>query len=183
MTKAIVRSARRLAITIEKGPHDGVARASMARRALAMLDVLQLKKEEFSLVFTGDEQIQKLNKLYRGKDRPTDVLAFAQREGELSELAGALLGDVIISVETARRQALVAKRPLVEELTMLMAHGLLHLLGWDHETAAKDRKMRAETDRLCAAASPARTVRAAAGPRVSTPRTSKTAQRKDRRRS
>lgn len=141
-----------VSLVVERGPHQGVARAEILRRARAMLTALQLAKSEFSLVLTDDTQIQKLNSLYRGKDRPTDVLAFAQREGEFGSMAGDLLGDVIVSVPTARRQAIQAKRPLLDELTMLIAHGLLHLLGWDHETAAKDRKMRAETERLCAAA-------------------------------
>src|SRR5262249_7231225 len=83
---------------------------------------------------------------------PTDVLAFALREGEHGALAGNMLGDVIVSVPTASRQAKAAKRPLLDEVTMLVAHGILHLLGWDHETDAKDEAMRAETNRLCRAA-------------------------------
>ncbi len=63
-----------------------------------------------------------------------------------------LLGDVIVSVETARRQAARARHDLMAETTMLLVHGVLHLLGWDHETAAKDRRMRAETTRLVALA-------------------------------
>lgn len=146
----------RLSLRVERGPHRGVARAEIARRTRAMLSALQLGNEELSLVLTDDDQIHKLNRLYRGKDKPTDVLAFAQREGELASLAGDLLGDVIVSVPTARRQANRASRPLIDELTMLVAHGVLHLLGWDHDTPAKDRAMRAETARLCAAAAAAR---------------------------
>jgi probable rRNA maturation factor len=74
------------------------------------------------------------------------------REGEHAELAGDVLGDVIVSVPTAMRQASERGAAVIDEVTMLLAHGLLHLLGWDHDTAAKDRRMRAETDRLCAAA-------------------------------
>jgi probable rRNA maturation factor len=107
---------------------------------------------ELSIVLTGDDQMRKLNRIYRKKDRPTDVLAFAQREGEHAERAGRLLGDVVLSVPTARRQAEAAGRDLLSEMTMLLAHGLLHLVGWDHDTPAKDRAMRRETDRLCAAA-------------------------------
>ena len=117
-----------------------------------MIDLLQLQNNEVSFVLTNDDTIQQLNKIYRGKDRPTDVLAFALREGRFAELAGAALGDVIVSVETAKKQADERRTPLLEEVTMLVAHGLLHLLGWDHETPAKDRRMRAETDRLCIAA-------------------------------
>src|SRR5580693_2735985 len=131
-------------------------RARLTRRAGAMLALLQLEKAELSLVLSGDEQIRELNKIYRGKDRPTDVLAFPMREGDFGRFHAALpsrlLGDVIVSVPTAQRQAREAKRELLGEVTMLVAHGLLHLLGWDHETAAKDKKMRAETDRLVSAA-------------------------------
>lgn len=144
----------RVALSIEHGPHAGLEAPEVRRRAQAMLTALQLKKVEVSLVMTNDDQIRDLNRVYRGKDRPTDVLAFAQREGELSGLAGDLLGDVVVSVPTARRQAARAKKPLMDEVTMLVAHGLLHLLGWDHQTAAEDRAMRAETERLCAAALP-----------------------------
>ncbi len=80
------------------------------------------------------------------------MLAFSQSEGEHADRAGRLLGDVVVSIPTARRQAEGAKRDLVSELTMLLAHGLLHLLGWDHDTPEKDRRMRSETNRLCAAA-------------------------------
>lgn len=143
-----------VALTIEHGPHEGIARAEILRRIRAMISLLQLQKKEISFVLTDDESVHRLNKLYRGKDRPTDVLAFAMQEGEHATVAGPLLGDVIVSVSTARRQALSRRVALVDEVTMLLAHGLLHLLGWDHETAAKDRRMRAETARLCAAAAP-----------------------------
>jgi len=117
-----------------------------------MIDALQLQESEVSFVLTDDKRIHQLNKVYRGKDRPTDVLAFALQEGEFAELAGRALGDVIVSVETARKQADERKVDLLDEVTMLLAHGLLHLLGWDHQTAAEDRRMRAETERLCRAA-------------------------------
>jgi probable rRNA maturation factor len=121
-----------------------------------MLALLQLEKAELSLVLCDDDQIHQLNKVYRGKDRPTDVLAFAMREGDFGRLHDALpsrlLGDVIVSIPTAKAQAKAAKRDALAEITMLVAHGLLHLLGWDHETKTKDKAMRAETDKLVAAA-------------------------------
>jgi probable rRNA maturation factor len=151
-----------IALTIEHGPHEGLKRAEILRRIRAMIRLLQLNKAEVSFVLTDDNRIHQLNKLYRGKDRPTDVLAFAMHEGEFGALAGRVLGDVIVSVPTARKQAVSSRTPVLEEVTMLVAHGLLHLLGWDHETAAKDRRMRAETARLCAAAAPV----ASASPRA-----------------
>ena len=120
-----------------------------------MIEELQLQDREVSFLLTDDKRIHQLNKVYRDKDRPTDVLAFAMQEGELAELAGGVLGDVIVSVPTARKQADERGVSVLEEVTMLLAHGLLHLLGWDHQTPAEDRRMRAETDRLCRAARPA----------------------------
>jgi probable rRNA maturation factor len=125
---------------------------TISLRAKRMLLALQMEKAELSIVLTGDKQIHKLNKLYRGKDRPTDVLAFAMQEGEFGAVSAGLLGDVIVSIPTAERQAHERKVAPLDEVTMLIAHGILHLLGWDHETDAKDRAMRKETDRLCAAA-------------------------------
>jgi len=139
-------------LVVEEGPWRGVSRVDVVRRARAMLLAVQMADAELSILLTGDDQIQNLNRIYRKKNRPTDVLAFAQREGEHGEHAGRLLGDVVVSVPTTRRQAAAAGRDLGSELTMLLAHGLLHLLGWDHATPAEDRRMRRETDRLCAAA-------------------------------
>jgi probable rRNA maturation factor len=128
-----------------------------------------LGQSELSIVLTDDNQIRLLNKNYRNTDRPTDVLAFAMREGPGPRARlrsssnrpkkrraafdeGDLLGDVIVSIPTARAQAARRKRDLLSELTMLIAHGTLHLLGWDHDTHAKERLMRAETARLCSRA-------------------------------
>jgi probable rRNA maturation factor len=151
-------------LVIEDGPHQGLSRADIVRRGRAMLEAARVAGAELSVVLMGDERIADLNRLYRKKDRPTDVLAFAQREGEMGDRAGRLLGDVVISVPTARRQATARGADLVSEVTMLLAHGLLHLLGWDHETPSTDRRMRREAERLCAAA--ARENRAAAAVRA-----------------
>jgi probable rRNA maturation factor len=142
-------------LIVEDGPWIGVSRVDVVRRARAMLTAAQMDDAELSILLTGDHQIQNLNRIYRKKNRPTDVLAFAQREGEHRERAGRLLGDVVVSIPTTRRQAEAAGRDLRSELTMLVAHGLLHLLGWDHDTPSKDRRMRRETERLCAAANTA----------------------------
>ncbi len=148
-------------LSLVRGPHRGLERADIQLRIKAMIAAQDIAKEEISFVITDDDQIQKLNRDYRGKDAPTDVLAFALREGEFAAHAGGMLGDVVVSVPTARRQAREARRPLIAEVTMLLAHGLLHLLGYDHATAAEDRVMRAETERLCAAAEEAARARRA----------------------
>jgi probable rRNA maturation factor len=121
------------------------------RRVQRMLDQLQMSDREVSILLTDDREIRNLNRDYRGIDRPTDVLSFALSEGEGAQFAGPLLGDVVLSVQTAARQARAARRSLLDESTMLLAHGLLHLLGWDHSTKTSDRRMRARTDLLCLA--------------------------------
>lgn len=118
--------------------------------AEAMLRSLKLPRAELSVLLCDDATIHELNRDYRKKNKPTDVLAFAMREGEDGHLAGDLLGDVIISLETATRQAKERAVVTRDEVMMLLAHGLLHLLGWDHQTDADDRRMRAETDRMLA---------------------------------
>lgn len=153
-------------LRIVRGPHAGVVRSDLRLRIEAMMRARNLENEEASFLLTDDKQIHKLNLEYRGFDKPTDVLAFALSEGEPMPNSAGLLGDVIVSVETARRQAREAKRPLVDELSMLLAHGLLHLLGYDHRTAKEDRVMRAETDRLTAAADDAVATRGARAKRA-----------------
>jgi probable rRNA maturation factor len=95
---------------------------------------------EVSLQLVGDAQIHALNRSYRRKDRPTDVLAFAQREGPAGAIHPGLLGDIVISVDTARRQA---RHGLYRELLHLASHGLCHLLGYDHRTDAEEAEMNA----------------------------------------
>jgi probable rRNA maturation factor len=124
-----------------------------------MLAACELDAAELSVVITDDAHIRVLNRDYRKKDRATDVLSFAMREGEGPGVIGEreMLGDVIISVPTAARQAKRAKKSLDEELTMLLAHGLLHLLGYDHQTVEQEKTMKARTIALCAAACKAET--------------------------
>jgi probable rRNA maturation factor len=99
---------------------------------------------EVALRLTDDEAIQALNRGYRKKDKATDVLAFAQREGPLGRVQPQLLGDVVIALPTARRQAKVpGARGLFVEVRFLAAHGLCHLLGYDHRTDAEEREMNA----------------------------------------
>ena len=90
---------------------------------------------ELSLRLTDDAEVQTLNRDFRDKDQPTDVLSFAALEVDCPPLPDEeplYLGDIIISVETAAKQAVVQGHSLTMELGWLAAHGLLHLLGWDH---------------------------------------------------
>ncbi len=127
-----------------------------------MLAALGIAKAEVSILLCDDAEIRRLNRDYRRKDRPTDVLAFASSEAhpgrglgdEVKKLARAegVLGDIVVSIDTARRQAEEKGHSLTHEVTFLLAHGLLHLLGFDHRTRAEERRMTARTDALLAAA-------------------------------
>jgi len=110
------------------------------RGALVRTDVAKILRDaELSIVLVSDGEMQRLNRRWRRKDRPTDVLSFPLD-------AGGLLGDVVISVDTARRQAAEQGTTLGREADRLLIHGLLHLLGYDHERspAAARRMQRRE---------------------------------------
>ena len=103
--------------------------------AEAVFDYLNNKENQYeiSLLITNDETIHLLNKEYRQKDKPTDVLSFPM-EDEV------MLGDIVISLDTAKNQAQEREIGLDREIAFLFIHGLLHLLGYDHETSAEDEK-------------------------------------------
>lgn len=88
---------------------------------------------ELSLVLVDDAQITNLNKEFLKREGPTNVIAFSMREGEFLEISPNLLGDVVISLETADREAREAGLSLSGRFCELLVHGLLHLLGYDHE--------------------------------------------------
>jgi probable rRNA maturation factor len=116
-----------------------------------MLDELELAHAELSVLLTNDARIHALNLQHRQKDKPTDVLSFPLDEGGGADgtVSGTrVLGDVVISLDTAARQARGRKRELLPEVRFLLAHGLLHLLGYDHGDPAEKREMDAMTRRL-----------------------------------
>ncbi len=103
-------------------------------------------------MFTDDESIRKLNFEYRDKDAATDVLSFALNEGDEPDIVDGpeemLLGDIIISLETASRQAEEYGHSMDRELAYLLVHGMLHLLGYDHMTEEDRTEMRFEEERI-----------------------------------
>lgn len=116
--------------------------ARLARSARRVLRALRLPDAELSILLVSDAEMRRLNRAHRGVDRTTDVLAFAQREGDGLTPPG-LLGDVVISVDTARRQAAARAASVGGEGERLLVHGVLHLLGYDHERSAGEaRRMR-----------------------------------------
>ncbi len=93
---------------------------------------------EISILITDDQGIWQLNKTYRNVDKPTNVLSFPMQEGQFSDISPGLLGDVVISSETAQNEADKAKITLEERMSQLLIHGVLHLLGFDHEKGERD---------------------------------------------
>ena len=124
-----------------------------AVRGLAdqMLESLDLAEAELSVLLTDDPGIRVLNRQHRDKDKPTDVLSFPLDETEGVE-GVRLLGDVVISIDTAGRQARSRKRDLLVEVRFLLAHGILHLLGYDHGTPREKKRMDAACRKLVRAA-------------------------------
>jgi probable rRNA maturation factor len=121
-------------------------RARLERSAWAILAAVGEPSAELSILFVGDQRMRSLNRRYRGKDRTTDVLAFALREAPHS--FSGMLGDVVIAVPMAVRQAKEGQRSLDEELTVLLIHGMLHLCGYDHERSEKEARRMHRRERM-----------------------------------
>lgn len=110
------------------------------RRSLKrLLKELRCEGRDVCVLLVDDNGIREMNKRYLNVDRPTNVISFAMEEGEFGGINPQILGDIAISVETASRDASAGQLDLVEEIEFLMIHGLLHLLGYDHEEAAAEK--------------------------------------------
>ena len=130
------RAAVRLAVQLPGAGYAARVLREAAKKQSARLGLTR----ELSLALVRDHRMRALNREWRGKDRPTDVLSFPQH--------GRSIGDVVISLDTARRQAREGGWSLAAELRRLLAHGLLHCLGHDHQTPAQARRMAAAERRL-----------------------------------
>jgi len=119
---------------------------------MILANALESAKPEVSILLLDDSGMASLNEQYRARSGPTDVLSFPMYTAEeLQQMQPEVLGDVVISTETANRQAASAGCSLWEEMVRLLIHGVLHLLGFDHERGASDgRAMRACERRLLA---------------------------------
>ncbi len=109
-----------------------------------LLDSQSLEGVEVSIYLTDDETIRLLNKSFRGKDKATDVLSFIYKE----QVGGyKLLGEIVISIDTAKRQAKELGHSLEEEIKRLLVHGFVHLLGYDHELGEEEEKQFIELEK------------------------------------
>lgn len=124
------------------------AETLLRRAANAAWEAAGSGTAELSILLSGDAEIQALNNDYRGEDKPTNVLSFpAGDEGAAGRPR--LLGDVVLALETIKREAAAQSKPLTDHLSHLTVHGVLHLLGHDHETETQATAMEAlETEIL-----------------------------------
>lgn len=138
-------------VSVQSQPASYVVWEETVQRVLtkALAD-LNLADAELSVLLTDNPTIADLNKTYRGQDRPTDVLSFSQREGDLANPDDPLLGDIVISIDRALEQAQDYGHSPEREVAFLAVHGLLHLLGYDHEVAEDERVMMDRTEAILA---------------------------------
>jgi probable rRNA maturation factor len=136
-------------VSVQSQPASCAEWEDTVRQALSQgLRDLGLEDAEVSVLLTDDAGIAELNRLYRGREGPTDVLSFAQREGEGADPEDPVLGDIVISIERARAQAAEYGHSVAREVGFLAVHGLLHLLGYDHETPEEEAVMMARTEAI-----------------------------------
>jgi probable rRNA maturation factor len=127
-------------IDIEIDPELTFPSDLLEQAARAVLDLAGAPEADLSLVISGDERLQSLNREFLGKDAPTDVLSFPSDETD-PETGRAYLGDVIISLERAAEQAQARGHAVEAEVQLLAVHGVLHLLGHDHAEADEKQRM------------------------------------------
>lgn len=111
---------------------------------MKILNGLGCISSELSVAIVGDRTIRILNREYLQKDRPTNVISFSMQEGEFGAMNPDLLGDVVISADTAAREAADAGITFHERLVFLLLHGILHLVGYDHERSGEEEARRME---------------------------------------
>lgn len=127
-------------------------KGKIKQRAEAILRELGENKTELSLLFVDDGYIKRLNRKYRGVNSSTDVLAFPMREGDGVSKNSPILGDVVVSAETAQRESSRTKRPIQEEIDLYLVHGILHLLGYNDTRPCERKEMMAKALELLGAA-------------------------------
>jgi probable rRNA maturation factor len=115
-----------------------------------IFEILECKDKEISLLLVDDDEIREFNRNYLGRDFPTNVMAFSLSEGEFGDINPDVLGDIVISMETAFRDARDGGLSFDDELDFLIIHGLLHLLGYNHENTSPEEseKMRTKEQEL-----------------------------------
>jgi probable rRNA maturation factor len=147
---------RKVHVQLAAGARGKITAAELRRVARAVLAGEDVALEvEVEVVLADEATVRDLNRLYRGRDEPTDVLSFAAAEGEAFLAApeeAPSLGEIVICLPVAEAQATAAGRPAAGEVAHLLTHGLLHLLGYDHEDdEAQSQRMQGREDELLSA--------------------------------
>ena len=124
-----------------------IALKKIKQSVQVILDALDCPDGEISILIVDDPQIEELNQQYLNREGPTNVIAFAMREGEFADLSPHLLGDVVISMDTAAKEAQIAATSMERRFNELLVHGVLHLMGFDHETSEKDARVMEDKSR------------------------------------
>ena len=142
-------------ILVEAGEWpDETELAVIARRAvdgvMAEIGVAPSTPSELSVVFTDDAHIRTLNSGWRGKDKPTNVLSFPAFPASAGKALPPMLGDVVLAAETVAVEARNEDKPLADHMTHLIVHGILHLIGYDHQTDAEADAMEQAERRILA---------------------------------
>ncbi|MEI6610338.1 MAG: rRNA maturation RNase YbeY [Deltaproteobacteria bacterium] len=127
-----------------------IQRCKIRSTVRTLLNIMDCADKELSISFVDDKTIKELNKNYLQRDNSTNVLSFSLQEGKFGHINPNILGDIVISAETAQRDAAIGNLSLSEEIYFLIIHGLLHLLGFNHEntTKAQTTKMRIKEKEL-----------------------------------
>ena len=123
----------------------------LKHKAQVILNALDCPESELSILIVDDPQIATLNQDYLDRSGPTNVIAFPMQEGAFADVAPLLLGDVVISADTAKREGADAGIDFEARLYDLLIHGILHLVGYDHEKSeAEAQRMEGQTQKLSA---------------------------------
>ena len=115
-----------------------ISKKKIHETASVILNALDCPEAELSILIVDDQQIAQLNHQYLNREGPTNVIAFPMRQGPFSDIAPNVLGDVVISADTAKREAKSAGISTQDRFDQLLIHGTLHLLGYDHEHSAAE---------------------------------------------
>ncbi|MES0362391.1 MAG: rRNA maturation RNase YbeY [Desulfobacteria bacterium] len=125
-----------------------MAHKKIQRTAKAILNALECPEGELSILIVDDAEIARINKTYLGRSGPTNVIAFPMTEGQFGDINPNLLGDVVISLDTAAREARDGCVSLESRFDQLLIHGILHLFGFDHEQTEQDSEMTVKEEQL-----------------------------------
>lgn len=131
-------------IDIARNAGDWPEVEALAHNALShVFGILEMQdvESELSLVLTDDAEVQELNAAWRNKDKPTNVLSFPAFEVAIGQKPGPMLGDIVLAFETVKREAALESKRFEDHTSHLIVHGLLHLLGYDHENDTDAEQM------------------------------------------